>query len=294
MDEIKLLLKEYAKEVDKTLEEIMDIENNAISRTLVKSMKYTLFSGGKRIRPILTRMVAEMIDGDLKASLKIGAAIELIHSYSLIHDDLPSMDDDDYRRGKLTNHKVFGEGIAILAGDGLLTYAFNILSKLSLQPEKVIRIIQLISDSAGYNGMVGGQVMDLEAEGKKLDINALREIHSAKTGALFRCSILAGALCGQVDNKEFNSLEIFSNYLGITFQIVDDILDVIGDEDKLGKRVGRDQELNKSTYPVLLGLETAKKEALSNAEKAKNALNIFGKRATNLQKLVDYIIIRQS
>ncbi len=294
MEEIKVLLKKYGEEANITLEEIMGLEDSAISQTLVKSMRYTLFSGGKRLRPILTGMVAEMIDGDLTAARKVGAAIELIHTYSLIHDDLPSMDDDDYRRGKATNHNVFGAGIAILAGDGLLTYAFNVLSRVSLPPEKVVKIIELISNGAGYNGMVGGQVLDLEAENQDVDLESLVRIHRAKTGALFRSSILAGAICGDVEEDKFEALDMFSNYLGITFQIVDDILDVVGDEGKLGKSVGRDQELNKSTYPDLLGLSGAKKEAERNAGLAKDSLLIFGERAENLRKLVDYILIRQS
>lgn len=218
MEEIKRLLTEYAAETNRILDEIMDIEEDSISVTLLSAMKYTLFSGGKRIRPILTRMVAEMVDGRVDCALRVGAAIELIHTYSLIHDDLPSMDNDDYRRGKLTNHKVFGPGIAILAGDALLTYAFNILSKLTLPPARVIKIIELVSEGAGYQGMVGGQVLDLEAEGKETGLERLKQIHQAKTGALFRSSILAGAYCGNPSPEEINALKDFSHYLGLTFR----------------------------------------------------------------------------
>jgi len=185
LDDFKIMLKKKAKIINETLEGLMNINDKIISNTLLKAMKYTLFSGGKRIRPILTIMIAELLDGDVKSARKLGAAIELIHTYSLIHDDLPSMDNDNYRRGKLTNHKVFGTGIAILAGDGLLTYGFNILTHLDLPPENRIKIIELISNGIGYNGMVGGQVLDLEAENKDISIEELKIIHKAKTGALF-------------------------------------------------------------------------------------------------------------
>ena len=292
MNEIKNLLKEKANIVDKTLEEIMEI-TDPDSRTLHEAMKYTLFSGGKRIRPILTMMVAEMISGNLKIAKKVGAAIELIHTYSLIHDDLPSMDDDDYRRGELTNHKVYGPGISILAGDALLTYSFQVLSKLDFSKEKLLKIIEIIADSAGINGMVGGQVLDLEAEESDINLEELRKIHEKKTGALIRCSILAGAYCGQPEPVEIEFLKDYAHYLGILFQIVDDILDVIGDADKMGKSVGQDQQLNKSTYPELLGLKGAQKEAEKMAKKADNSLNIFGEKAADLKLLTDFVLNRQ-
>jgi geranylgeranyl diphosphate synthase type II len=291
--EIKNILGEYSLQTNKTLEELLNIET-PLSGTLLLAMKYSLFSGGKRLRPALTRMVAEMVGGDLNAALIVGAAIEMIHTYSLIHDDLPSMDNDDYRRGKLTNHKVYGEGIAILAGDGLLTYAFHVLSRIPLPPENTLKIIEVVSGGAGLEGMVAGQVLDLEGENRDLKLEELKAIHRAKTGALFKSSILAGAFCGSPSLEELKSLEEFSEYLGITFQIVDDILDVIGDEEKLGKRVGSDEKLNKATYPRLLGLEGARKEARIAGQKAKKALGIFGAKARRLEELVDYIIIRQS
>ncbi|MFW6035268.1 MAG: polyprenyl synthetase family protein [Halothermotrichaceae bacterium] len=294
MKDFKKILKEYAVEVNDELKKVMNLQEEILSETLLSSMKYTLFSGGKRIRPILTIMTAEMIGGSREAALRVGAAMELIHTYSLIHDDLPSMDNDDFRRGKKTNHNIYGTAVAILAGDGLLTYAFNLLSQLSLAPENIIEIIRIISDGAGHNGMVGGQVLDIEAENKKVNLDQLRQIHKGKTGALFKSSILAGAHCGNPDSEERQALSDFSKYLGLTFQIVDDILDVVGNEEKLGKRVGSDQELNKSTYPILLGLEEARKEAKSTASRAKKSLTIFGKKAKKLQSLMDYIVIRQS
>ncbi|MFP4016317.1 MAG: polyprenyl synthetase family protein [Halanaerobiales bacterium] len=294
MKEVKDLLLKYAVESDKVLKELFDRGNPGLSDTLLSSMKYTVFSGGKRLRPVLTRMAAEVVEGDIENAMIVGNAIEMIHSYSLIHDDLPSMDDDEYRRGKLTNHMVYGTGIAILAGDGLLTYAFNVLSNLSLAAEKIIKIIELISYSAGAHGMVGGQVLDLEAEDKEIGLEEMMKIHRAKTGALFRASILAGAYCGDPTEEELEALEDYAEKLGLTFQIVDDILDVVGDEDKLGKKVGSDEKLNKSTYPKLIGLESARKEAEKNAEKAKESIKIFGEKADQLMGLMDFIINRQS
>lgn len=295
MIEIKKLLKEYARDTNEVLEEIMDsAETNSISETLLNSMKYSLFSGGKRLRPILTTMVSEMAAGEKEVSMRAGAAIELIHTYSLIHDDLPSMDDDDYRRGRKTNHKVYGPGIAILAGDALLTYAFNIISHLELSPEKKVKIIEIVSQGAGYTGMVGGQVLDLEAENRELDLKSLQKIHLAKTGALFKASILTGAYCGNPTEMEIKALKIFSGELGLTFQIVDDILDVTGDQEKLGKSVGRDEALNKATYPRLLGLDGAKSAAGEAAERAKKSLDLFGKRADKLKALIDFILFRES
>ncbi|MFP4660867.1 MAG: polyprenyl synthetase family protein [Halanaerobiales bacterium] len=294
MNEVKHLLKKYKAESDEILEDLLDKRDLELSDTLLSSMKYTIFSGGKRLRPVLSRMAAELVEGDIDSAIIVGNAIEMIHSYSLIHDDLPSMDDDEYRRGKLTNHRVYGSGIAILAGDGLLTYAFNVLSRLSLAPEKIIKIIEIISYSAGAQGMVGGQVLDLEAEDKAIGLEEMMKIHRAKTGALFRASILAGAYCGEPTNDELSALEEYAGKLGLTFQIVDDILDVVGDDEKLGKKTGSDEKLNKATYPKLLGLEQARKEAAKNAVEAREALKIFGDKADKLNKLLEFIVGRQS
>ena len=294
MNEITKLLKKYAAESDQVLGKIFEDNGIYLSETLISAMKYTLFSGGKRLRPILSRMVAEIIGGDIESAMLVGNAIEMIHSYSLIHDDLPSMDNDEYRRGKLTNHRVYGTGVAILAGDGLLTYAFNILTKLNLPAEKIVKIIELISYSAGVQGMVGGQLLDLEAENKEIGLTEMIEIHRAKTGALFKCSILAGAYCGDPTIEEINALEKYAEKLGLTFQIVDDILDVIGDEEKLGKKTGSDQKLDKSTYPKLLGLAKTRQEVEKNASEAKDVLSIFGGKADILKNLMDFIVSRQS
>jgi geranylgeranyl diphosphate synthase type II len=202
------------------------------------------------------------------------------------------MDNDKYRRGKLSSHEFFDPGIAILAGDALLTYAFEITSKLNFESDKINKINNIISEGAGLNGMVAGQVLDLEGENNKLNLEELKLIHNHKTGALFKSSILAGAYCGEVIDKEIESLKNFAYHLGLLFQITDDILDVIGDEDKLGKKVGQDQKNNKSTYPGILGLKNAKKEAQNQAEQAHESLRIFGEKAVDLNLLVKFVLNR--
>lgn len=293
MNNFEKRLQEYIADVEEDLKALFEDKELYLSETLLESIKYSLFSGGKRLRPILSRAVAEMLEGDVASARMAGAAIEMIHTYSLIHDDLPSMDNDDYRRGKLTNHRVFGSGMAILAGDGLLTYAFNVLSRLPLAAGKIVKIIELISASAGIQGMVGGQALDLGAENKEIGLEEMKKIHRAKTGALFRASILSGAYCSEAAEEEFLVLDRFAEKLGLTFQIVDDILDVIGDKEKLGKETGSDAKSNKVTYPVLLGLEEAKKEAERNAQEAKEELKLFGDKASFLLELMDFIVVRQ-
>ncbi len=293
MKKINKVLSEKAEIINQTLREIMNIEN-PVSETLLSSMQYSLFSGGKRIRPVLTLLVAEMMGGNTKAASKIGAALEMIHSYSLIHDDLPVMDDDDFRRGQPCNHKVYGSGIAILAGDGLLTHAFHIISKVNLSPDKLIKVIQIISQKAGIQGMVAGQVLDLEGEDKDFKLHDLEKIHENKTGAMFVASVLAGAYCGNPDSEQIKALKKYGQKIGLLFQITDDILDITADEEILGKDVGSDLEKNKATYPELLGLKEAQKEAQKIADDAKKAISIFGESAINLNNLIDFVLERNS
>ena len=287
--------KDYKVRIEAYLPQALEAPGKMPS-TLLDAMTYSLMAGGKRVRPVLTLAVADMLESKASSKtevLDLAAAVEMIHTYSLIHDDLPSMDNDDYRRGKLTNHRVFGSGMAILAGDGLLTYAFNVLSRLPLATGKIVKIIGLISASAGIQGMVGGQALDLGAENKEIGLEEMKKIHRAKTGALFRASILSGAYCSEVAEEEFLVLDRFAEKLGLTFQIFDDILDVIGDKEKLGKETGSDAKSNKVTYPVLLGLEEAKKEAERNAQEAKEELKLFGDKASFLLELMDFIVVRQ-
>ncbi|MGM0409310.1 MAG: polyprenyl synthetase family protein [Bacillota bacterium] len=292
MGDIIELIDKKAKEVEKELGDLISTFEPVIAEDLFESMKYSLFSGGKRLRPILAILSAELTDGDSKKATKIGASIEMIHTYSLIHDDLPSMDDDDYRRGKKANHLVYGSGMAILAGDALLTATFELISKMKLKAEKKVKIIRLISKEAGLNGMVGGQALDLKYENKEINLSKLKKIHLAKTAALFRAAIVSGAYTGDINKKEVKSLKLFSKKLGLLFQITDDILDLTGDSKKLGKEIGSDSQLDKSTYPKLLGLEGAKKEAKKTANKAKESLAIFGGKADKFKDLIDFILTR--
>jgi geranylgeranyl diphosphate synthase type II len=290
---IKKILKTKAEEVESYLEKLMDLKDREIADKLSQAMRYTLFSGGKRIRPVLTLMAAELLSGDYNAALQSGSALEMIHTYFLIHDDLPAMDDDKLRRGKKTNHLVFGEAEAILAGDALLTYAFEVLSEVDIEADKKVKIINLAAKNAGFQGMVGGQVLDIESENKELSLEKMQQVHKGKTGALIKASVLTGVYCSVYSEEEKAALEEYAEKIGVLFQIVDDLLDVTGDSKKMGKTVGRDQELHKSTYPKILGIEGAKKAAGNYAEQAKSALDIFDEQAENLKELVDYILTRQ-
>ena len=292
MSNLKTVLQQNKQLIDRTMQEILD-KQQVVSATLQEAMEYSLFSGGKRIRPILCLLSAELCRADRAPACQAGCALEFIHTYSLIHDDLPEMDDDDYRRGKPSNHKVYGPGIAILAGDGLLTLAFNVLAGLDLPPARVRKIMLAVSQGAGPAGMVGGQVLDLQGENSDLSCEQLQNIHSNKTAALITGSVLAGAHCGRPRQEELQALEKYAHNLGLLFQITDDILDVTGDSAKLGKAAGSDRELNKTTYPSLLGLEGARSRAREYADTARRAVDIFGEKATTLTELVDFVLHRE-
>lgn len=242
---------------------------------LKESMEYSLFAGGKRLRPILLLASYEAFSKDKQKekSYKTAMALEMIHTYSLIHDDLPAMDDDDYRRGNITNHKKFDEATAILAGDGLLTHSFALVTGDNLlTPEEKVFIVNLLAQSAGPAGMVGGQILDMEGEQRKLNLEELEEVHKLKTGMLISFAIIVGAYLAGIDEARLNNLKEFAHYLGLIFQVQDDILDLIGDEEKLGKAVGSDLENDKSTYPNLLGLEGAINQKQLYITKAETAL----------------------
>jgi geranylgeranyl diphosphate synthase type II len=296
MIKINKVIKEEKNIIDKKLVELIDRirKNNSSSlNTIIDSMEYSLKAGGKRIRPILTVKVAEMVKGNKETAYKVGTALELIHTYSLIHDDLPAMDDDDYRRGQLSNHKVFGEGNAVLAGDALLTFAFEVLSNLDLDNDKIVKIIKLVSKNVGFKGMVGGQSLDLKFENEKIDLDTLINIHSLKTGALFKAAILGGAYCGNPNDEKLIALNSYAENLGLLFQITDDILDKTSSTEVLAKTVGSDEQSNKSTYVSLLGLKKAKQKAIESAELAKKEMKLF-KDNEFLVKLIDYILKRKS
>lgn len=258
-----------------------------------QAMRYSVMGGGKRLRPVLVMSGAEVVGGMAADVLPAACAVEMIHAYSLIHDDLPAMDDDDYRRGKLTNHKVYGEAVAVLAGDALLTLAFKLLTEnKSSCPDNVLRVINEIAEGAGTFGLVGGQVVDTCSVSDSADEATLEYIHRHKTGALYRVSIRAGAILAGASEEQLACLTEYAEQLGLAFQIVDDILDIEGDEKKTGKPVGSDIKNKKLTYPALFGLEKSKGKARLAAEKAREALKPFGKEADFLRAMVQFVIER--
>ncbi|OGL45801.1 MAG: hypothetical protein A2149_02285 [Candidatus Schekmanbacteria bacterium RBG_16_38_11] len=263
---------------------------------LHKSLYYSLFAGGKRIRPILTLAACETLGGERNQAIPFACAIELIHTYSLVHDDLPAMDNDSYRRGKLTNHKVFGEAIAILTGDALLTLAFKIMSDTNnlnrLDPLLVIKIINNIAFFSGIAGMIGGQAVDIKSEGKKIDEETLNYIHSHKTGALITASVRTGALVANASDKDLKLLTEYGQKIGLAFQIIDDILDIEGIEKKIGKKTGSDKKGKKATYPQCLGLDASKRKAWELDEEALSILENFGKKASLLSGITKFIVSR--
>jgi geranylgeranyl diphosphate synthase type II len=266
----------------------------------VKAMRYSLFAGGKRVRPILCLAAAEAIhdygDSIPEPILLTACALECIHTYSLIHDDLPAMDDDDLRRGKPTNHKVFGEAGAILAGDSLLTYAFELLSRddfETIPPAARLRAISLISKAVGPEGMVGGQFLDLSYAGREIIYDMLREIHSRKTGALITASVQTGAVLSNCTPEQLDVLTLYGNRIGLAFQIVDDLLNVEGTTEQLGKAAGSDAAMHKATYPALFGVEKTREKAREALAQALDALSGFGKRADMLRELAKYIVNRK-
>ena len=266
-----------------------------IDEKIFNAMNYSLFAGGKRVRPIMLIAAADSISNNGEKFLPVACALEMIHTYSLIHDDLPAMDNDDYRRGKLTNHKVFGESTAILAGDALLTHAFDVITRQeNVEPKILIAVIREISVAAGIGGMIGGQSIDIQSEGKLIDMPTLKKMHLGKTGALFKAAIRSGAILAGASDTQLDALTKYAENFGLAFQITDDILDVIGDEKNLGKPIGSDAKNNKSTYVTLTSLDEAKKLAEKSVEDAVDALKIFGNEADFLRDLVKYLIGRKS
>jgi len=288
-------LRECAALIDAALDEYLP-PADAPPPLLHEAMRYSVFAGGKRLRPILTLAAAEAVGGNRLAALPAACAIELIHTYSLIHDDLPAMDNDDYRRGKPTNHKVYGEAVAILAGDALLTYAFELLARTggSSEPESATALVVLreVAAAAGPAGLVAGQVLDIASEGKTIGAETLDYIHTHKTGALFRAAVRAGARLGGASPEQLAALTRYAEQLGLCFQITDDILDVSGDAAKLGKRVRKDDEKHKNTYPAYYGLPAAVAKARAAADAALAALRETDGEFAVLAALALFIVQR--
>ena len=290
------MFKEYLaaskQNIEQWLDEVLTSPNQEF-KPLYESMNYSLMQGGKRIRPILSKAVLEMLHKDPADYKEFLCAMECIHTYSLVHDDLPAMDNDDYRRGNLTNHKVYGEGLAILAGDGLLTYAFQLMTannKASAQDK--LDAIQCVAIAAGPEGMVGGQAFDMLSEDKHIPLEELKVLHRGKTGALFNASVELGLILGNADTVTRTALMEYANCLGLLFQITDDILDVTGTIEELGKTPGSDIRQHKSTYVSILGLEGAKEQASSVGKQAHEALNSVSYDTSILAALIDYLLKR--
>jgi geranylgeranyl diphosphate synthase type II len=264
--------------------------------TIHRAMRYSLFAGGKRIRPILAIEAARAVADDPAGIVAAACSLELVHTYSLMHDDLPALDNDDYRRGKLTSHKAFGEAMAILTGDALLTIAFQVLAALdTVPPDRQVRMIAELAIAAGTaGGMIGGQVADLEGEGQPPDAQRLETIHRAKTGALLRASLRIGAIFAGAGEREYAALSCYGEHVGLAFQIVDDILDVEESSAALGKTAGKDAAQHKITFPAVYGLETSRAMAAAECELAHQALEPFGARAPHLHALADHIVHRKS
>ncbi|MDH3775019.1 MAG: polyprenyl synthetase family protein [Deltaproteobacteria bacterium] len=290
-------LKQYLEARRLMVEEALEValpQQDGPETRVVEAMRYSLFAGGKRLRPILCLAASEAVGGDLKTAMPAGCALEMIHTYSLIHDDLPAMDDDDLRRGKPTNHKVFGEAIAILAGDGLLTEAFVLLSDYnSLLPERAVQVIGVIAEAASYRGMVGGQVVDILSQNKRADLETVQQMHSRKTAALIAAATESGALTGKGSEAQVAALARYGRAIGLAFQIADDILDIEGDTELLGKTTGADEAMGKVTYPAAVGLERSRQTANEMVNDALAALEGFDDRANPLRSLANYIITRK-
>ncbi len=267
-------------------------EENPQSK-IYEAMRYSLFAGGKRLRPVIMLLVCDMLKGDKNEVMPFACAMEMIHTYSLIHDDLPAMDNDDLRRGKPTNHKVFGEAIAILAGDALLNKAFEIVSSHKYKNEKNAMVaISRLALSSGTEGMIGGQTVDICSEGKKISEDELIYLHTLKTGAIIRSSGIIGAIMSGASDEQIKAIDDFCLNLGIAFQIQDDLLDVLGTEEELGKPIGSDGENLKTTFVTLLGVDGSKKAVEDYTKKAISSLSIFGDKANTLIMLADYLINR--
>ena len=295
--ELKPYLQQQTDRVDAALDRFLPAEIK-MPHSLHKAMRFSTFAGGKRIRPVLMLAACEAVGRASDLALPAAAAIEMIHTYSLIHDDLPSMDDDDFRRGRPTNHKVFGEAHAILAGDALLTEAFHLLAKpvKEIAADVQLRVISIIARAAGSGGMVGGQIVDMESEGPdvEIDLPTLEYIHTHKTGALIKASIEVGALLGGANEPEFKALSRYGELAGLAFQITDDILDVVGEQDILGKNIGSDEARGKATYVSLLGLSESRSRADELRTMALATLDDLGEQAEPLRQIVNFIVERSS
>jgi geranylgeranyl diphosphate synthase type II len=290
--DLKTYLSRRKQLVDGELEKIFPVASG-LQKRVIEAARYSLFAGGKRLRPILCLASAEVVGGEIEPVLPAACALEMIHTYSLIHDDLPAMDNDNFRRGVPTNHKVFGEAIAILAGDALLTEAFEYFALSGVSPQKVTEVIRIAVKAAGYRGMIGGQVIDLECENRKVDLATVEYMHIHKTGALLSASLEIGAILGGGEQAQTSALKNYGHHIGLAFQITDDLLDVEGDPALMGKTPGSDAAKNKMTYPALLGIAQSKDAAKEHVESSLKALAGFDVRAEPLRAIARYLLVRR-
>jgi geranylgeranyl diphosphate synthase type II len=297
MVDIQKYLERQREKIDRFLDQAVP-DGQAAPKILYESMRYSLLGGGKRIRPILTMAASEAVGSQNDSILPFAAALEFIHTYSLVHDDLPAMDNDDFRRGRPTNHKTYGEGMAILAGDALLTMAFELCSnpklKDSVPQDRQVQIIQELAVGSGHGGMVGGQVLDIQAENQDIDLGSLQTIHNFKTGRLIRASVRIGGIFGGASSSQLDSLTGYSEDIGLAFQIADDVLNMTGTREELGKDAGTDAKRGKKTYPTFYGVEGARELAEQCIKRAINRLDEFDQKADPLRAIADYIISRRN
>ena len=297
--DLKAYLKEQCARVDAALNSYIFPRKRSFPTACTRPCVIRFSPGASGVRPILMLAACQAVGGDTEVAIPAACAMEMIHTYSLIHDDLPAMDDDDFRRGNPTNHKVFGEAIAILAGDGLLTEAFKLASNprfaCTISPSARLAVIHEIAVCAGSYGMVGGQVVDMESEGKAdIDLPTVQYIHTHKTGALIKASVVAGAILGGADERKLAAVTRYGEAAGLAFQIADDILDIEGTTEEIGKDAGSDQARGKATYPAVMGLAAAKQEARAMMDEAFKALEIFGSEADPLREIAAYIVKRKN
>ncbi len=293
----KVLLKKDMKEKQELVNIILDRflpRKDEYPKEVHKALRYSVFAGGKRLRPYLTMLAYCLFQNDPEPIAPVAAALEMIHTYSLIHDDLPDIDNDEYRRGKKSCHAVFGEGVALLAADSLLVSAFELVTHAEIDESLRLRFVREMAQGCGINGLIGGQMVDIESEGKKVDKKTLMYIHENKTGSLISLCLRFGALAGGATEKELAAIETYGKKIGLAFQIVDDLLDIEGDPSALGKSIGKDEEQEKATFPSVFGVEESRQQATDLIQEAKHAMRGYGDKAILFEALADFILTRNS
>jgi len=293
----KILLKKDMKEKQELVNIILDRylpRKDEYPKEIHKAIRYSVFAGGKRLRPYLTMLAYGIYNENVEPITPVAAAIEMIHTYSLIHDDLPDIDDDEFRRGKKSCHAMFGDGVALLAGDALLISAFELVTLAEIEPKLRVQFIRELASASGIKGLIAGQMVDIESEGKKVDKNTLNYIHENKTARLINLSLRFGAIAGAAKEKELAAIEEYGKNIGLVFQIVDDLLDVEGTQEELGKSIGKDANVQKATFPSVYGIAESRAKAAELTEKARQAISVLGDKAILLDTLAEYLLSRKS